>query len=415
MGRGILTFSDDPSIRDILARLISTAGFARCENGDTPAAILLGCSNRIAKNDLELARNAASGKAVPIILVTANGSEELAIQALRAGIANYLRLPLTAGQLTRAIEEATRGRTPVAADDRIIGTSDAIRGVKISLARAAACASNVLITGETGTGKELAADMIHRQSSRASKPFIAINCAAIPDSLLESELFGFERSAFTGAVAAQDGKLKLAASGTVFLDEIGDLSPFAQAKILRAIEMGEIQKLGGRQPQKIDVRIIAATNRDLETEPNFRRDLYFRLNVARIHMPPLRERREDIMLLAEAFRGEFNERFGCASRTFAAGVRESLMAYTWPGNIRELRNIIESAFIDPGPDGEGRINLPLRFRNAIETCPPDEHERILSALLKTEWNRSRAAEELHWSRMTLYRKMARHGISRGAA
>lgn len=413
MERRILIFAGDPSIRDALLRLAIAAGLPPCEDGSGAAAVLIGCRDRIARNDLELARNAASAHALPLILLTTNGSEELAVEALRAGAANYLRLPLTPEQFARAIDSVAAPPERAVVDDPILGVSEAIRRVRTSLSRAAACSSNVLITGETGTGKELAADMIHRRSSRASKPLIAINCAAIPDSLLESELFGFEKNAFTGAHAAQDGKLKLAANGTVFLDEIGDLSPFAQAKILRAIETGEIQRLGGKRPQKIDVRIIAATNRNLETDQNFRRDLYFRLNVARIHMPPLRDRRDDVMVLAEAFRIEFNSRFGYSVCAFAEGVRELLLSHNWPGNIRELRNVVESSFIDPGPDAEGRIDLPSRFRDALETFAPDERERILAALSKTEWNRSRAAKELHWSRMTLYRKMARYGI--GAA
>ncbi len=275
--------------------------------------------------------------------------------------------------------------------------------------------SNVLITGETGTGKELAADLIHRRSSRAGKPFVAINCAAIPDSLLESELFGFERGAFTGAHTAQEGKLKLADGGTVFLDEIGDLSPYAQAKILRAIETGEIQRLGGRQARQIDVRVIAATNRNLESDSTFRRDLYFRLNVARIHLPPLRERKEDILPLAEAFRIEFDRKFGCVSRSFVSRARELMLAHNWPGNVRELRNIIEAAFIDPGPNAEGDVDLPSQFRKAVQGSSGGELERILLALSQTEWNRGLAAKELNWSRMTLYRKMSRYGITRASA
>ena len=416
MGESILVVCEDTHLRAALLELLAAVGFRSAASGDSPSAVLLGCCGLIAKNDLAVARAARrNGCKVPIVLVTSRGSEDLAVEALRAGIANYVRFPPTPEQLTQAIAAVAPDTRASSYADRIIGVSEAIRSVKAHLCRAASCSSNVLITGETGTGKELAAELIHRESNRSAKPFIAINCAAIPDSLLVSELFGFERGSFTGANAGQDGKLKAAAGGTVFLDEIGDLSPYAQAKILRAIETGEIQPLGGRQAQQMDVRIVAATNKNLETDPHFRRDLYFRLNVARIHLPPLRERKEDIPPLAEAFRAEFDGKFGCSSRGFLSGVLELLLAHTWPGNIRELRNIIEAGFIDPGPSANGEIDLPTQFRQAVQGASGGELERILSALSQTEWNRSLAAKELRWSRMTLYRKMARYGIARNRA
>jgi DNA-binding NtrC family response regulator len=412
VGERILAISEDDSIRQILLRLLALAGLATGDSTGPPVAILLGCRGHIARNDLAVAQAMSrNGHGIPIILITSQGSEDLAIEALRAGITNYFRLPLTPEQLVRAIEVAAP-RKAIARHDGMLAVSQSMRDVKAHLYRIASCSSNVLITGETGTGKELAADLIHRHSRRAEKPLIALNCAAIPDSLLESELFGFERGAFTGAFAAQDGKLKIAAGGTVFLDEIGDLSPFAQAKVLRVIETGEIQRLGGRQPQRIDVRVIAATNKNLETEPGFRRDLYFRLNVARIHLPPLREHKEDILPLADAFRAEFDKAFGCAAKGFTSGAQELLLAHHWPGNIRELRNTVEAAFIDPGPNTEGEIDLPAEFCKALQGSSGGELERILCALAQTRWNRSRAAEELHWSRMTLYRKMARYKITR---
>jgi DNA-binding NtrC family response regulator len=408
----VLVISEDRDLHEILLRLLAMTGIANADSEGSPTAILLGCRKQIAKNDLAAAQALArNGHRIPIILVTSHGSENLAVEALRAGIANYLRLPLAAAQLSGAIESVVHAKGARTSTDRIFGVSLAIQSVKTHIQRIASCSSNVLITGETGTGKELAADLVHRQSSRAAKPLIALNCAAIPDSLLESELFGFERGAFTGAHAAQDGKFKLAAGGTVFLDEIGDLSPYAQAKVLRTIETGEIQRLGGGRPQRIDVRVIAATNKNLETDPNFRRDLYFRLNVARIHLPSLRERKEDILPLANSFRAEFNAAFGCSSTAFTATAQELLLAHEWPGNIRELRNIVEAAFIDPGPNGAGEIDLPDPFQKALQSSKGGELERILLALSRTHWNRSRAAEELHWSRMTLYRKMARYKIT----
>jgi DNA-binding NtrC family response regulator len=407
----VLVLSQDRAVREALLRLLAEAGIAP-EGAGTPAAIVLGCRSRLAPGDLENARAAAQAGAIPIILVTADGSESLAVEALRAGIANYLRLPLSAAELAGAIHGL-----PVpgaaAADDRIIGVSQTIHDLKNYLRRVAASSSNVLITGETGTGKELAAEFVHRHSSRAARPLVTINCAAMPDSLIESELFGFERGAFTGAQAAQNGMFKLADRGVVFLDEIGDLSPWAQAKILRVIESGEIQRLGGRQAQRVDVRVIAATHRDLEHDPAFRRDLYFRLNVAHVHLPPLRERKEDILPLADSFRAEFDRAFGRAT-VFTSTARTLLLGHLWPGNVRELRNIVEAAFIDPGPDAHGELDLPAPFAKALGESAGGELERILRALSETHWNKSRAADELQWSRMTLYRKMARYKLSRAA-
>jgi DNA-binding NtrC family response regulator len=409
-----LVLSENRAIREILLGLVASAGFAPSNGAGAPDVILVGCGLRIATGDLEAAKAACrTDPKVPIILVTSHGSEELAVAALRSGMANYLRLPLTSGEFERALEPFLPVASVPSPEDRMIGESLAFRDVRRYLYRAAASSSNVLITGETGTGKELAARFLHRHSKRAAKPLITINCAAIPDSLIESELFGFERGAFTGADTAQDGKFKLGDGGDVFLDEIGDLSPYAQAKTLRVIETGEIQRLGARQPQYADIRIIAATNCDLKTDPGFRRDLYFRLNVVSVHLPPLRERRDDVLPLAEAFRAEFDRKFGCVT-TFTLRAKQLLLAHQWPGNIRELRNIIEAAFIEPGPDANGELDLPAPFRQALQDSAPGEQERILLALSKTHWNKSRAASELHWSRMTLYRKMARYRLKRAA-
>jgi DNA-binding NtrC family response regulator len=414
----ILVLAQEQETRTILLRLVAESGIAEADFEGPPGVILFACGARIPKGELKTAQRIANGK-IPIILITSCGSEELAIEALRCGFSNYLRLPLTAADLS----EALRNALPLpeepfdGAMEQMIGNSQIIRNLKSYLLKAASCSSNVLITGETGCGKEITAELIHRYSPRRDKPFVAINCAAIPDSLFESELFGFERGSFTGAQAAQDGKLKLADGGTVFLDEIGDLSSYAQAKLLRAIESGEIQRLGGRKPQVIDIRVVAATNRELEHDPNFRKDLFFRLNVARIHLPPLRDRKEDIFNLAESFRAEFDRKFGRRTTGFTSQARELMMTHDWPGNVRELRNVIEAAFIDLAWNAL-EIELPPPFRKALETAAgvgSGERERILLALSETQWNKSRAAERLHWSRMTLYRKLAQHKISKASS
>jgi transcriptional regulator with PAS, ATPase and Fis domain len=259
--------------------------------------------------------------------------------------------------------------------------------------------------------------MIHRNSSRARKPFVCINCAAIPDTLFESELFGYERGAFTGAHATTMGKLEAANGGTVFFDEIGEMTPYAQAKILRTIESKQIQHLGGHRSIALNIRVVSATNRDLDAlamDDHFRKDLYFRINVGRIHLPPLRERKGDIVALIEHFIREFNQSFSAGVSGVESETMERLLDYQWPGNVRELRNVIESIFVSrPAP----RItfsDLPEWLRNRLRAIDPTalmtESDRILNALLATNWNKSLAAQKLHWSRMTLYRKLAKYGL-----
>ena len=299
---------------------------------------------------------------------------------------------------------------------KIVGNSLEIWKLKTYLRKVAATDSHVLITGETGTGKELAAQYIHQHSARHNKPLIVINCAALPDGLLESELFGYERGAFTGAMSSYAGKLKLADGGTVLFDEIGEMSPYAQAKILRVIESKEVYPLGGRRSIPVNIRIIAATNRDLDQEiesKGFRQDLYFRLNVARIKLPPLRDRTEDIPLLIEHFAKKFTEEFGREIQGFTDEAMELLKGNDWPGNIRELMNLVERIFIDPPPEKVQVSDLPESMREApsLEKRDlPKERELLLYTLSQTNWNKSQAAERLHWSRMTLYRKMAKYHI-----
>jgi DNA-binding NtrC family response regulator len=298
----------------------------------------------------------------------------------------------------------------------LIGSSLAIWKVKTYLRKVAMTDSHVLITGETGTGKEVAAQYIHRHSSRAAKPLITINCAALPDGLLESELFGYERGAFTGATSSYCGKLKLADGGTVLLDEIGDMSPYAQAKILRVIETKEVYPLAGRRSVPLNIRIVAATNRDLDqrmASNEFRQDLYFRLNVARVHLPPLRERKEDIPLLTDHFVQKFSAQFGRGIEGFGEEAMERLLSYDWPGNIRELMNLIERIFIDPPGEKIAVADLPesMHYPAAVRhENVPAEREILLYTLSQTNWNKSKAAEQLHWSRMTLYRRIAKYQI-----
>ena len=296
----------------------------------------------------------------------------------------------------------------------ILGESQSVTTLRQRLERLASTDCNVLITGESGTGKELAAAAIHRESSRRTGRLVCVNCAAIPDALVESELFGRERGAFTGADTAQDGKLKAADGGVIFLDEVGDLSPFAQGKILRAVETKEIYRLGSHRPISVDARIVAATHRNLEDmvrQGIFRQDLFFRLNVGRVHLPALRDRIEDLRLLVDYYLHRLNRRLGTQVEGLSDESWQCLMRYSWPGNIRELKNLIESALVNSTTTVISAEDLPPQFRSNADTAtPPAERTTMLQALHATNWNKSKAAEKLQWSRMKLYRKMAKYAV-----
>lgn len=412
----------------------SPADIHRALQGDTADLLLIGPSPDTGWNGLELARQIrGKDRRIPVILIVGASSEELAIAALRAGINDYFKRPLVLDDLVASItrcladvpsppapdpsETTTAGGAPL---PLLIGDSVAIREINLYIGMVGSTDSTVLITGETGTGKEVTAELVHRNSPRRHKPFVCINCAAIPDSLLESELFGFERGAFTGAHAFREGRLKLADGGTAFFDEIGDMTPEGQAKILRVIEGKEVHRLGAKARVPLDVRFIAATNQDLErrvAEGRFRKDLYYRLNVARIHLPPLRERKEDIPPLFDHYIRELNRRLGREVEGLTEDALEPLLRYEWPGNVRELKNFLEAMFIGTSSQRISFLDLPEQFRRRLaetDGLPEDERARMLSALLTTRWNKSKAAQKLNWSRMTLYRKMAKYQIVTGS-
>ena len=363
----------------------------------------------------------------PIILVTCQGSEALAVAALRSGLTDYFQHPFSFQEFFAAVNRCImdgasqpfsttrRSIGPCPADrSHLIGESFHTQRIKSYLLKVGAVDSHALVTGETGTGKELAARFIHQHSARRDKSLVAINCAALPDGLVESELFGYEKGAFTGAHSTYAGKLKLADGGTVLFDEIGDMSLYAQAKILRVIESKEVYPLGGKRGIPLDIRIIAATNQDLDrlvADKRFRKDLYYRLNIARVHLFPLRERQEDIPRLLAYYLEEFNVLQGRALQGFTDEALEVLLRYDWPGNIRELKNVIESIFIDPPLERIAIKDLPEPIRSQGQASAAlTECELLLSALCSMNWNKSKAAEKLHWSRMTLYRKMAKYHI-----
>ncbi|GAK55447.1 transcriptional regulatory protein zraR [Candidatus Vecturithrix granuli] len=365
---------------------------------------------------------------VPIIIITGCSSEKQILTALKLGVSDFFTLPLACEELcasiTRILAKQHGNGTRKIPDSAcetmwtaMIGKTPQICELKTQLMNIAPTESTVLIIGETGTGKELAAEMIHQHSRRKNQPFVSVNCAALPETLIESELFGYERGAFTGAVAQQPGKFEQASGGTILLDEIGDMAYQAQAKILRTLEQREIYRLGSRKSIPIDVRVIAATNHDLEQlmrKNVFRNDLFYRLNVAQIVLPPLRDRKEDIPLLLDHFLHVMNQHFGRQVQRFSDETIDMLLAYDWPGNIRELKNLVEASFINLPPTSVAEITLPTPFIQRFQLAqqsPQKERDQILTALFATNWNKSRAAQKLHWSRMSLYRKMEKYQIS----
>lgn len=369
----------------------------------------------------------SSDEITPLIMVSRLSTEALAIKALKLGVNDYFKWPLDYDELLGSIKTNVAKSSVVFKDPRpssnadngseqhIIGDSPAIRKLKVYLRKVGAMDSTVLITGQTGTGKECVARQIHQNSPRHNKPMICINCAALPDNLLESELFGFERGAFTGANSSYQGKLKLAEGGTVFFDEIGDMSPYAQAKVLRIFENKEITPLRGKKNITLDIRIIAATNHDLKqlvAQHEFREDLYYRANVISIDLPPLKDRKEDIPLLTDYYLRVLAEKSDKNISSLSNEALQRLLAYDWPGNIRELKNIIEVIVMNQTLPTITAQDLPDIIRQSTGSLDgkANEKELLLSALWATKWNKSKAAEKLHWSRMTVYRKMKKYHI-----
>src|SRR5437764_148831 len=365
----ILLVEDKESLRRVLRLTLERAGYSVTEAADAREAIaeIHAAPHKIVLTDLRMPHGSgldvlrASKNAdndVPVIVMTAYGSIDEAVQAMKDGAHDFLQKPVDSNHLLllveRALEQARlRTENLLLREEwsrrygfpRIIGESDAIKRAVAETQRVAQTEATVLLLGESGTGKELFARAVHHLSNRRDKPFVALNCAAIPETLIENELFGHERGAFTGADSRRAGKFELAHGGTIFLDEIGELPEAVQAKLLRALEEKVVERLGGSGPLKVDVRIIAATNRDLESDSGFRRDLYFRLAVFPIRIPPLRERGEDVALLAEAFLERLRRELRKPKLELAKDARAALARYGWPGNVRELQNLIERAAI----------------------------------------------------------------------
>jgi two-component system nitrogen regulation response regulator NtrX len=377
----------------------------------------------------------------PVVMVSGHGDVHTAVECTKRGAFDFLEKPLNRDKLLLTVRNAVRLRqvedevtelkSKAEKEYQLVGESPGMRELKSQIERAAPTKATVLITGESGTGKELVAREIHRRSSRAAEQFIQVNCAAIPDELIESELFGHEKGSFTGAVRKQTGKFVAADNGTIFLDEIGDMSLRTQAKVLRVLQEGEVEPVGSATVVKVDVRVIAATNKDLTEEiraGRFREDLYYRLNVIPIRTPPLRERRDDVGVLAQHFARVFSEEHNYHPKKFTPPALKALQDAPWRGNVRELRNMIERLVIMVPSETIDITDLPAEFFRAasdiiagamkLNTLQEfkDEAEKafILSKLREHGWNVSKTAEAIDTPRSNLYKKIEQYNIKREA-
>jgi two-component system response regulator HydG len=443
----ILVVDDQRNMRTTLALMLRSAGYEVDEAADGAEGKDLGAGGaydvvitdlRMGEYDgIEVLRGIKETQPMTeVIVMTAYGTIESAVEAMRVGAFDYIQKPFTEQELTVKVSKALesrqlRGQVQLFAQEfkekyhleNVIGRSQPIRDVLSRVIRIAPTEATALITGESGTGKELIARAVHANSKRANRPFVTVNCAAITETLLESELFGYARGAFTGAVAARKGLFEEADGGTFFFDEIAETTPAFQAKLLRAIQEGEIRRVGENKPIRIDVRVVAATNVDLAqavADRRFRQDLFYRLNVVRFVLPPLRERREDIPLLLEFFLGKYTRKMGRRAR-LGEGVMDRLLAYSFPGNVRELENLVEQAVAlctngligvddilpeEPRVAGGGQAG-----RTLADIVDEVQRQAIEAALRSSDGSRERAAEILDISPTTLWRKMTRLGIA----
>ncbi len=462
MAATILVVDDEKNIRRTLRMVLEGSGFNTLEASSAEE-----CLEKLENNEVDLLildvrlphmsgiealqkiRNEPETRRLPVLMVSGHASVAEAVKAVQLGATDFFEKPLDRDRILVTVRNALQTwllqreveqlRGDVEHRYEMTGESPAMLSLFAQLEKVAPTNGRVLISGESGTGKELIARAIHRLSPRADKPFIKVNCAAIPAELIESELFGYERGAFTGAQGRKKGMFELANEGTLFLDEIGDMSSSAQAKVLRALQSGEISRVGGEKSIAVDVRVLAATNKDLEIEVKdgrFREDLYFRLNVVPIVSPPLRERKIDVVLLARGFLREFSKENGLREKPIDDEVLEALTERPWPGNVRELRNVVERMAILSGD----RITLDDLPEEGVlsevrrESAPPSdlpstlgeagerltlreyrsraEKDYIIQTLDEMGWNISRAATILGVERTNLHKKMRSYGIRR---
>ena len=452
MSRRLLVVDDEKGIRAALTQLLEYEGYEvrAAASGAEGLTVYEQWKPQLVFLDVKMAgmdgletlkRLRERDPAAVVVMISGHATIQNAVEATQLGAYDILEKPLDTDRILVTLRNAT-GRIDLAEENarlkatiesryEIVGKSFVIRALIESIGKVADTAARVLITGENGTGKELVARALHRQSPRARKPFVEVNCAAIPGELIESELFGHMKGSFTGAIQDRAGKFEQADGGTLFLDEVGDMSLAAQAKVLRVLQDGDVTRIGGAKPRKVDVRVIAATNKKLETEigeGRFREDLYYRLNVVPIQVPPLRERREDIPLLVEHFLAQFARNDGAAPRSMDAAAVERLTAFEWPGNVRELRNTIERLLIlAPGPrvtaaDVErltgARASATgglggLEDSSSFEEFKLAAERAFLAVKLRQhDWNVAETARALDMPRSNLYKKIERHGLAR---
>ncbi|HKR66876.1 MAG TPA: sigma-54 dependent transcriptional regulator [Thermoanaerobaculia bacterium] len=441
----ILIIDDEPAIRTTLSGILEDEGHKTtlCGSGEEGLAAFARDEFDLVLLDLWLPgvdglavlERLRSAGAPPVIMISGHGSVDSAVRATRLGAYDFMEKPLSLERVLltvnhalsdRRLREQVRDlRRHLALEEILIGESEPMQRLEQQMRSAAPSSSRVLITGENGSGKEIVARSLHRFSLRADQPFIDVNCAAIPEELIESELFGHRKGAFTGAIDDRKGKFELADGGTLFLDEVGDMSLKTQAKVLRVLQEQTFQRVGGQQTIKVDVRVIAATNKNLESEigaGSFRSDLYYRLAVIPIEVPPLRARGNDIVLIAEHFLRRFAAETGQPKKKLSSGAASKLKAYHWPGNVRELRNVIERLAILLQSDAIEPEDIHLGTR--AETAAPeiatnltlkearDEFEKqyILGRLREFAGNVSRTADALGVERSNLYRKLNAYGI-----
>jgi two-component system nitrogen regulation response regulator NtrX len=448
----ILVVDDEQGIRAALGQLLEYEGYEVRSESSAPAGIatfekwrphLVFLDVKMAGMDgLEgLKRIRQIDSTATVVMISGHATIQTAVEATQLGAYDILEKPLDTDRIlvllrnalqTQSLqEENARLRETIESRFEIVGKSYAIRALTNQIEKVSVTPARVLITGENGTGKELVARAIHRLSPRANKPFVEVNCAAIPSELIESELFGHMKGSFTGAVSDRAGKFEQADKGTLFLDEIGDMSLAAQAKVLRVLQDGEVTRIGGTKSYRVDVRVLAATNKTLEEElagGRFREDLYYRLNVVPLHVPPLRDRREDIPLLAQHFVNVLTQRDGFAPRMLDSSALETLQRYDWPGNVRELRNAIERVLILSSgpritaadvsrltgtrpPDASGLGSL-LEIKTYEEFKNAAERAFLLHKLREMDWNVSETARVLDMPRSNLYKKIERYGLAR---
>ncbi len=450
MSARVLLVDDDPGVRYTLREILEQEGLEVQEAGDGQAALAAydAAPAPLVITDLRmprldglglLAALAGRSPAPKVVLITAQGSERDAVAAMKAGAFDYFKKPFDTDELLAVVRRAVEAVRLKDENERLAGelalartmvfTSASMRALARLVARVGPKDVTVLVTGESGTGKERVAEALVRASPRAERPFVRFNCAALSPELAEAELFGHARGAFTGAVRARPGLFGEADTGTILLDEVGELAPNAQAKLLRVLQEGEVRPVGEERSRQVDVRVLAATHRDLEAlvkAGRFREDLFYRLNVVRLQVPPLRDRPDDVALLARHFLDRFAERFGLASLHVPEALLDRLRAHRWPGNVRELENALESLVALSPPEGLDLSLLPfgqeagpapaagedgpLGLKGRVEAY---ERGLVVEALRGARGNRSEAARRLGISRVTLHDKLKKYGLDRG--